>query len=1132
MSEAARVKTAAPANSTPVVAHTPARPSITPVRTALLQRSCACGQLPGSGGKCEDCDKKKSKVLQRASSGGAQPSTIPPVVNQALSSPGRPLDAPTRSFMESRFGHDFGRVRVHDDALAAESARAVNARAYTVGQDMVFADQQYRPGTTEGKALLAHELTHTIQQGSLQRSQTELGISSEGDTSEREASAAAAAVLQGRPPLIQSRPTRLGLSRAPWGTCPAGDRLSGYPEAVNLSAELNIVQHYESVAKNKENVITNRKRIEDFLDRPPAKHKRMLRAMEEMFRSHRPGFIRRTESVPQGEIDTAEPSVEMQDEEGEVAQETLGSVIEGRERAVVEPEPEHLRPDIADLETREVYDVTTIGQADKKVATISDRYVAMLERLRDYYQVGGKPWSAGTTLKRPPAGVLLYRYEANNVICYGLTDFTLRPGVIAYEPIALPAGAASSAAVTQPYQIATRAGKKAVLDANFAPSSTDLLNTGPNNMAGATIIRGLVLKTLKRGKTPQQDRITACVVSQGCVEKEGKPAIPIAILSNKGELELKIDPVTSVISLAKSVKGFRFRSKHLSEGTITSLDIDSEAGVTGKGKLNPSLPILKGLEFGITFSEDKYEIDAGLDQASLKKLSPLPWLKVTRAALILQLYPDFIPSGEIALLLGVGQKELLTATVTVTKGEDGGLSAVGDLQAHNIPGVDKAEGKVRYEGGHWSGIAKIESSQIKLPGVSGASITVGFNDKGPFGEGVVDMQIPGGHTAKVSLKYANRRWEFRGKGVFKIPKLDDATVYISYDGEKLYGEGETGFKFQKFEGRFNVKYAAKAGAQHGRIWGDGSLKFEKGKAKGTLAVKLNEKGKFSGSGEVSYRIKENLVATAVILIDENEKVTVKGLVTFPDYELFPQIPKDRKPTKIFTVRPYRIPVPFLSFGPFGLKAQIRAGMYVTYGVGPGLLKGGYLKGTFNPLEEESDYDIEIGGDLVIPGFVRPFAYIAGGLVLDVFIAEAGGEIILSVAAPLTAEAKSKMSIRFSAKEGFSAKGDLEMNLVLKLLLCLSAHAWASAGFWKFKVTTGKTWHLAAFPFVLGSIGVKTTKPLSYSSVQGLELPEFTFSEEPKFNPEAGVKGAFGSVTGDDKEGKPAPKSECPEVPDD
>jgi hypothetical protein len=78
---------------------------------------------------------------------------------------GRPLDPPTRSFMESRFGFDFRRVRIHDDSRAAESANAVNAAAFTVGNDVVFGKGRYDPGNESGRLLLAHELAHVVQQG-------------------------------------------------------------------------------------------------------------------------------------------------------------------------------------------------------------------------------------------------------------------------------------------------------------------------------------------------------------------------------------------------------------------------------------------------------------------------------------------------------------------------------------------------------------------------------------------------------------------------------------------------------------------------------------------------------------------------------------------------------------------------------------------------------------------------------------------------------------------------------------------------------------------------------------------------------------------------------------------------------
>jgi hypothetical protein len=92
---------------------------------------------------------------------GRTGSTVPAM----LGTSGRALDRGTRERMETRFGHDFSKVRVHTGARAARSARSVGARAYTMGQHIVFGNGEFAPGTKAGQHLLAHELTHTIQQG-------------------------------------------------------------------------------------------------------------------------------------------------------------------------------------------------------------------------------------------------------------------------------------------------------------------------------------------------------------------------------------------------------------------------------------------------------------------------------------------------------------------------------------------------------------------------------------------------------------------------------------------------------------------------------------------------------------------------------------------------------------------------------------------------------------------------------------------------------------------------------------------------------------------------------------------------------------------------------------------------------
>jgi Domain of unknown function (DUF4157) len=94
------------------------------------------------------------------------PSRRSPVLDLIRSGGGRPLDPSLRTFMEGRLGHDLGSVRVHTGGAAAASARSVNADAYTVGENIVFQDHAYRPGTDAGRRILAHELAHVIQQRS------------------------------------------------------------------------------------------------------------------------------------------------------------------------------------------------------------------------------------------------------------------------------------------------------------------------------------------------------------------------------------------------------------------------------------------------------------------------------------------------------------------------------------------------------------------------------------------------------------------------------------------------------------------------------------------------------------------------------------------------------------------------------------------------------------------------------------------------------------------------------------------------------------------------------------------------------------------------------------------------------
>src|SRR5262249_2366426 len=155
----------------------------------------------GLEGKCEECSNLAVQRSARNSQDTARsPNSALAIVDEVLRSPGRPLDAETRALFEPRFGHDFSRVRVHTGERAAASARAVNAWAYTVGEHVVFGERQYAPHASAGQRLLAHELTHAVQQtGSSRLTSGAPQVGESNDIYEQEADVVANQVLAARP---------------------------------------------------------------------------------------------------------------------------------------------------------------------------------------------------------------------------------------------------------------------------------------------------------------------------------------------------------------------------------------------------------------------------------------------------------------------------------------------------------------------------------------------------------------------------------------------------------------------------------------------------------------------------------------------------------------------------------------------------------------------------------------------------------------------------------------------------------------------------------------------------------------------------------------------------------------------
>ncbi len=253
-----------------------------PGAVGLLQRQSAGNCKCGCKGSCSRNSGRPT--LQRKSHDPEEANIkIPESVDQVLRSSGQPLDEATRVSMEPRFSHDFSRVRVHSDTRASESARAVNAHAYTVGSDVVFAHGKYEPHTDSGSALLAHELSHVVQQSQQTNSakaQSGLILSSENDAAEREADAASAQTLQGQTvtnltqvnqPTLHRQTAGAPSNAANTAAAPGPKPPANPPPIQNLQFGSQPLATFDATIDRNKCELTLTKKIKfDFLNDPPA----------------------------------------------------------------------------------------------------------------------------------------------------------------------------------------------------------------------------------------------------------------------------------------------------------------------------------------------------------------------------------------------------------------------------------------------------------------------------------------------------------------------------------------------------------------------------------------------------------------------------------------------------------------------------------------------------------------------------------------------------------------------------------------------------------------------------------------------------------------------------------------------
>lgn len=1014
-----------------------------------LQRKCACGGAISAplAGECEQCAKRRLqtkltigasndpleqeadriadqvmaspvhgavssapvKVQRFTGNPSGQGMEVPASVERVLASPGGPLEPALRQDMEGRFGHDFSQVRVHTGGAAEQSARDVNAHAYTVGNNVVFGAGRFVPGTNEGRRLIAHELTHVVQQ------------------------------LETKPLLQRTINPDLP---------PTEVQFISTPTKKVIAKPLTKIEgndRYSRGARPSSNVF---RREFACLNGMPTERNQWVRAhllhgktdRSESRNLHGPGILEN--------LIITDNSLNQQ-----------------------------MRNGVENAALQKAYDDEKILWYESKVDSYAGNNFAQSISVK--YRVYNQP----TEGWGPEHG--------NNNIEDNANDIYWEP-VISSGPYSLGrtsppdcAGSPTQAAATlvRNYVIKTRSGDTTITGPERTTTSQliNLVDTPIQSVIPGLLLKRMILGSEAEERNNREDNIESSINISGTapnnpvINELGRPGTAVRLKRGvRG-------PNEGVITIHPRQR-IPFHSPYLSEAWIDNLQLENGA-ISGRGGLRPSLPLLSSRPMQLEFGPDRLRVFYGAAQRDVAQGGSS--IRITQCTLGVDLLPEFRPSGELAFAMDSRGRDLLTGQVIASANQNG-LIFDGTLNAH-IPGTDEAIGEVHYQDGRWSGLVRVESSKIRLPGFQRGELQLNFstNEQGALSlvpSGRVDLLIANQPITLEAL-YRNNQFLFSGSGRFNLPGLEPFEARVETNGTDVSFAGRTGVTIRDINGQVTIQY------RNGRLSGDGTAAINKGRAQGTANLHLSERGRIYGDGRLSYRFTDSLTAAMGIAMDENQRIRVSGDITLDTIRLFERFPRDSSGRRRLFRTHFAVPIAGFTLGPLGdigLVLAIDPELGVYYGIGPGEIRNARITTAFDPMADNPNFEFTAGAQIYIPFDAGFYLTIPASLTV--------GAVVASASAGLSASADIGLRGNFDANASLAYRQQIwsvetlagvyaNPRLALRIDGFLSAEALWGAG----KIE--KRWNLRNWEW--GSnmrFGIEF--PFRYVSNQPFQAPSF------------------------------------------
>jgi hypothetical protein len=527
----------------------------------------------------------------------------------------------------------------------------------------------------------------------------------------------------------------------------------------------------------------------------------------------------------------------------------------------------------------------------------------------------------------------------------------------------------------------------------------------------------------------------------------------VNFLKDKKKKAVTLSIEKNVVNLNSDNRVKELLFPFLSEAKLNMELVDTS--LAGKGSFNPSIPVLNKADVLINVENGLFSGSLVLTNAEKINL-PIPGVENVKPKIEATIREkQFSAAGSLTFDVGTYASVSLVATGDEKKG----FAAKGKINFH-IPGLDSAEGSVKYEDEKLSGQIKIGKDKFKaIQGIKSANLTVDIDDKELKGHGEVVLGVPGVKKGTLDFGVKDKDYSVTGAVSLSIPGLKSSDIILTYADGDFTGMGKLGFDIpglKDMSADMEIKYAK------GGITGHAAVDYTKGKFGGTITADIDENGKLSGGGELRYEVMKDVVAFAGVDIQKDGKTKISGGLRIPEQvEVFPRQQLDRP---IIPEKRLQFPIPGLAIPigttSVGLVAEVTFGVKATGYIGPAVIKNAQLKATIDPSKEDWGFEITGGGLLDIPMFGGIAVTVTGGLGLSLGIAVAKGYIGLTGTLGLEGGLSAKIAVTYQAGQfSIDALAEARLNPSLTFNVSAGVEVYVNLFFTEMKVYE-KPWPLA------------------------------------------------------------------------